>query len=435
MHGSDRASASRTTRTTSLPQRRWRHTHAGCTKPSAGSPFAPYGRSISRAMTCSLPQPLSRRHFPTTTASQSTTVSSPLPKGNGRTLVTWRPGSFLRPWRACRPPWRQSGAPVQVSLPASKSSRRCGKTEPRSSSPLCCQTWPEDSRRRPRFRNEEGPAAWSLTNASLKKGAEGAPADDPSPPDALKRPRDRILALREVQQRSALRETQPRRLGHRVHLKYGFRALQWPRPMMNVEPQRVRIGVECVEAVPLGEKIFERPDLCIEHRTGRGVRHDQLGGYSRRSVTTTTIANPPIPTIHVHRRAEIRQVEQRARSGDGERAPGVEAEEIYARFFIDADVGPHVELGKCRDPGQRWHASRGDVRHVERHDSKPCFPVIQLELERTGKHRREPDFVDGPVGEEQVVPGLRHDPRASRHRPRPMLDLLDGAVIEVVVLH
>ena len=66
-------------------------------------------------------------------------------RDNDRTCATWRPGSASQHLRACPPPSRRSGARAQGCRRAFKSSRRCGRTERRSSSRLSWRMWSGDS--------------------------------------------------------------------------------------------------------------------------------------------------------------------------------------------------------------------------------------------------------------------------------------------------
>jgi hypothetical protein len=61
------------------------------------------------------------------------------------------------------------------------------------------------------------------------------------------------------------------------------------------------------------------------------------------------------------------------------------------------------------------------------HGGREVRQVQHLLPERSG--------VDWPVREQQVVPGLRHDPGPIRRWPRTMGDLVQHRAIEVVIGH
>src|SRR6185295_11666001 len=120
---------------------------------------------------------------------------------NGHMLETWRPGSVLRRSQVCPPPWRRLGVRVLASLPGSKSSRRCGKTPPRSSLPRCCPTSSGDSRRRRHFRSEL--RIGDNTYSGQREHVEVI-VDDGRPTQAVGSPADLLLSIGVFARRSRL---------------------------------------------------------------------------------------------------------------------------------------------------------------------------------------------------------------------------------------
>ena len=76
---------------------------------------------------------------------------------------------------------------------------------------------------------------------------------------------------------------------------------------------------------------------------------------------------------------------------------------------------------------------RRDVRHVERDDPQPRLAIERVELEDVRDDGPQRAAVHAPVGEEQVVPRLRHQPRFVRHRPRTVVRHAQDGVVEVVL--
>ena len=158
-------------------------------------------------------------------------------------------------------------------------------------------------------------------------------------------------------------------------------------------------------------------------RSGRGAARDPAAPVFHR----------PVDGFDGHLRRVVRQVEQRARGPDRDRIPGIEAEEVHAGTAVHPHIRPDVELGKRRDPWQRRDSTRRDIRHMERHDAEPRLRVVEVELKTGRDERAECRHVERPVREEQVVPGLRHDPRRIGHRPRPVPGDLQNPVVEIVL--
>jgi hypothetical protein len=63
----------------------------------------------------------------------------------------------------------------------------------------------------------------------------------------------------------------------------------------------------------------------------------------------------------------------------------------------------------------------------------PCLAVEQVELERVRHERAQLRRPDRPVGEQQVMPRLRHHPRLVGHGPGTMCDVVHDRAVEVVL--
>src|ERR1700722_1310510 len=109
-----------------------------------------------------------------------------------------------------------------------------------------------------------------------------------------------------------------------------------------------------------------------------------------------------------------------AGDADGDRVGCVEAKKPDAGFPVALDVGADVEFGEGGECRQRGSAAQANAGHAEWDDADPGFTVKRIDFKRGGDQRTQstqPGCVDWPVGEEKVVPGLRHDPWGWRNRP------------------
>ncbi len=201
--------------------------------------------------------------------------------------------------------------------------------------------------------------------------------------------------------------------------------------MVDVERARAVASVGRVEAIALGQKVFERAG---GGRNGRRRRTIARGEACRRVPFLSAlgaVTDPAVLGRAPHVRREVGKVHDRARNSDRERIGGVEAEEEHAGPIPEPDVRADIELGERRQPRQCRNAARRHVRHPERHDSDPCLSIEQIDLERCRNLRPELRDVDRPVREQQVVPGLRHQPRRGGHRPWAMGGLFQDPVVEI----
>jgi hypothetical protein len=88
----------------------------------------------------------------------------------------------------------------------------------------------------------------------------------------------------------------------------------------------------------------------------------------------------------------------------------VQAEEDDAGVPVEGGVGAQVDLGEGGQAGQRRPAAQVDVAQLEGDHAEPGVAGEGVGLERGGQQRADVGGVDRPVGEEEVAPGLGHDP-------------------------
>ena len=118
-------------------------------------------------------------------------------------------------------------------------------------------------------------------------------------------------------------------------------------------------------------------------------------------------------------------MEEAARSRHEQAAGGVEAQEEHARTSAGGRIRPDIDLRRGRQPWEREQATGPDARHAEGDDPEPGLPIEQVQLHSGRQTRPQQLRVHRPVGEQQVVPDLGHDPRAFRPRQNPARRMMD----------
>ncbi len=119
---------------------------------------------------------------------------------------------------------------------------------------------------------------------------------------------------------------------------------------------------------------------------------------------------------------------KRARSPHSGTTRCVEAEEVDARFAVIGDIGAHIQFRQRGKSGYRREISGANAAHAERNDTDPALGTEGIE--RKLRRNQRPDLIrrDRPVGEEQIMPGLLHDPGAGGQRPRTVRGLAEQRV-------
>src|SRR5678815_4906488 len=85
-----------------------------------------------------------------------------------------------------------------------------------------------------------------------------------------------------------------------------------------------------------------------------------------------------------------------------------------------------------RDSPKRGQTSEPEATEHEGRDPEPGPAVERLQREAGRDERAQLLFRHGPVGEQQPLPGLRHDPWTTRKRPGPMSGRRQDADLEDV---
>src|SRR6185312_576014 len=148
-----------------------------------------------------------------------------------------------------------------------------------------------------------------------------------------------------MQNRRRVRERNTSSSGHRVHLDFGFRILQWPGLMMNVTA--INIPRErCVEAITLREPMLQRGGRAEAYAAGRlefsakrGEGHAGSGGL---------VVNCSSNGFRLHLGVKVGKMKEAARCPDCGPIGRVQTEEIDTRPFPDRHVGAYVQFRKGR---------------------------------------------------------------------------------------
>ena len=151
-----------------------------------------------------------------------------------------------------------------------------------------------------------------------------------------------------------------------------------------------------IEAIALGEEVFERAGLRLEGRAYWMVGAAQQG--RRRSVVTTFAEVTDFVAVPVaaHVGPEIRKMEPGAGDGDGDGIGSIEAEEPDAGFAAERYIGADVHFGKSGEPRKRGSGAETDARHAERNDAEPSLTFVEVKLQGNGDKRDPWRHRDGP---------------------------------------
>src|ERR1700684_2770980 len=172
--------------------------------------------------------------------------------------------------------------------------------------------------------------------------------------------------------------------------------------------------------------MFERAGLRAKNFSDRAIPSAKLRFRRATMGALTAVFDPAVATFAAHARVEIREMEPSTRHRHCDRICRVEAEEPDSRLAAVPEVGADVELGKCGECRQRRSGAQTDTRHAKRHDADPGFALECVDIEGIRNLRSKSCAqlrnVGAPVGEEEVVPGWRHDPWAGGKRPWAMCD-------------
>ena len=235
----------------------------------------------------------------------------------------------------------------------------------------------------------------------------------------LQWPNNHIESSREVEDGRHVGQGDACGVGHGVAGDFGGGGLQGPGQVVDFTAIEF-VLMRGIEAIAFGEPIFERAGLALIDFAGGGIAADEFGRRRAAMGALAGIVDECAAIVEVHGRVEIGQAKDIARNGDGDGVGCFQAEKVDTGLADRGvgplwcgrgDIGAHVEFGKGGEPRDIAHPARCDARHAKGHDRNPRQTIIGIDLElrrNVGAHHLDRD---GPMGKEEIVPGLAHDPR------------------------
>ena len=130
--------------------------------------------------------------------------------------------------------------------------------------------------------------------------------------------------------------------------------------------------------------------------------------------------NASVRSLRSHGGMKVGQMIKPPRSPDCGKTRSIKAKEIHTRLAVMFHVSADVEFRKTREARQRRKSAAVNAAHAEWNDSDPALAVVGVEGELLRDERPDGFNRKRPVGEEQVVPRLLHDPLACGQGPRTM---------------
>src|ERR1019366_247018 len=143
-------------------------------------------------------------------------------------------------------------------------------------------------------------------------------------------------------------------LSHGVLLHFKRSLLQVPWQMVNLASIKP-FAAEGIKAIALGEEVLDRARPCMEAVRCGAVGAAQFRGLGSVLPRRHVFELRPASSFHLHGSLPIWQTIKDACSPDRRQIAGIKAEEINTRLAVVGDIGPHIDLRKMREPGQRWN--------------------------------------------------------------------------------
>src|SRR4051812_15172242 len=242
------------------------------------------------------------------------------------------------------------------------------------------------------------------------------------------RPEDHVLALREVRRGVAF-ELDPDLVAHGVVGYLEGRRLQRPGWVVDLATVHALLLVERVQAVALRHPVLERIGRRVVDRPVRLVLRSEAGSRAVGLGALVRVADALSVLLDADVRLEVRDAVDPARRLHGQPARRVEAEEVDARLTVDRRVGADVDLVERRQAWRGRRPAHVEARDRERRYADPRAAVEGVERDLRVHHFAQPLGRDAPVGEQQALPRLAHDPGRVRHRPRTVAGFVEDLAL------
>ena len=105
----------------------------------------------------------------------------------------------------------------------------------------------------------------------------------------------------------------------------------------------------------------------------------------------------------------------------GRQASSVEAEEIHSGNILMPHVSPYIQFREAAESRQRRKKSSPNPAHMKRRNRDVSVTLKQIQIELRGHQGPDLRAWHSPMGKQQVVPSLHHDPRLLRQWDRPVV--------------
>jgi hypothetical protein len=189
---------------------------------------------------------------------------------------------------------------------------------------------------------------------------------------------------------------------------------------MNIAAPDPPTPVGCVQAVALGEEVFQRPWRRAIHWAGRAIASDKRGRRRTAMPPVTRIGHHVALACAAHLGTIVVQMKKIARHLHRNRVGRIEAKEPDARLTPDRHVCSHIELRKRRYSRQQREQARPNPGHPKRHDPDPGRAIEGVDRQGGWDGCADRRDRDRPVHKQQVVPLHVEHPRQARQRPGAM---------------
>ncbi len=206
-------------------------------------------------------------------------------------------------------------------------------------------------------------------------------------------------------QDGAVIDLDPQRFRHIVRLDFSLSPAKRPGSVVDLaNPDRLVIpGGE--QAVAFGEEVLERTRLRRAGFTQWPVHGPKLARGRARMHATAFV--PRIGRLaHAHLSLVIRKAVPGTRRMHDEAVFGIEREEINAPPRAVLHVGAHVHLERAGRTRNRRKPAQPDPGHEERNHGDVRGILEGIEFQGSRNQLAKLLFVDLPVQEEKVAPGL-----------------------------